>query len=75
MSAEKIRLINEQLTQNTKELHHLLMSRPAKRKAVVALTAVFDQGETPVPVIGKGDDGKVLKIQRINHFLPRLPFY
>jgi serine/threonine protein kinase len=64
--AEKIQRIDKQLAQETKELHHLLMSRPpsAKRKAVVALTVRFDQGKTPVPVIGKGDDGKVFKIER-----------
>jgi serine/threonine protein kinase len=63
---EKIRLINKQLAQETEELHSLMMSRPPSTKHKVTLSALYTIGEPPeppVPLIGKGDDGRVLRIE------------
>jgi hypothetical protein len=62
MSSEKIRLINKQLAQDTKELHRLIISQTPLAKRKVTLSALYDNGNDPVHVVGSGEDGTVFKI-------------
>jgi serine/threonine protein kinase len=59
--AEKIRLINKQLAQETEELHSLMTSQMPLPKRKVTLRACFDNGEEPIEVVDRGDDGLVFK--------------